>query len=181
MKAGKILHQFTAKDGRKVLLRTPKWEDLDDFLEYINALVDEGADIVQDQKATRDQEADWLGTMLARLEKGERFSIVAEVEGKAISIAELWRKKGYQSHVGGVCLGISKNYRDIGIGTQLMTMLISHAKTIGLKILTLEVYATNKRAIHVYKKVGFKETGRIPKGLYRHGNYIDEVLMTKKL
>jgi ribosomal protein S18 acetylase RimI-like enzyme len=181
LKAGKILHRFTAKDGKEVILRTPKWEDLDDFLDYINSLVEEGADIVRDEKVTRDQEADWLGTMLARLEKGERFSLVAEVDKKAISISELWRKKGYSSHVGGVAIGISKRYRDIGIGTQLMKILISQAKIMGLKILTLEVYSTNKRAIHVYEKMGFTETGRIPKGLYRNGKYIDEVMMTKEI
>lgn len=50
-----------------------------------------------------------------------------------------------------------------------------------LKILTLEVYSTNKRAIHVYEKLGFKETGRIPKGLFRNGKYIDQVVMVKEL
>ena len=181
MKAGTILHRFTARDGREVILRTPKWEDLDNFLEYINSLVEEGADIVRDKKVSRDQEADWLGTMLARLEKDERFSLVAEVDGKAISISELWRKKGYQNHVGELCIVIHRKYRNIGIGTQLMKSLISQAKTIDLKILTLEVYSTNKRAIHLYEKMGFKESGRIPKGIFRNGKYIDEVIMIKEI
>jgi hypothetical protein len=29
MKTGKILKTFNAKDGRNVILRTPKWKDLD--------------------------------------------------------------------------------------------------------------------------------------------------------
>lgn len=66
MKAGKILHRFTAKEGREVILRTPKWEDLDDFMEYINSLVEEGVAIVRDKKVTRDQEADWLGRKLEK-------------------------------------------------------------------------------------------------------------------
>ena len=181
MKAGKILHRFTAKNGKEVILRHPKWEDLDDLLEFINSLVEEGADITLYEKVTRDQEADWLGTELASLEKGERFSLVAEVDKKAISTSNLWRKKGYSSHVGGVAIGISKNYRDIGIGTQLMKILISQAKIMGLKILTLVVNSTNKRAIHVYEKMGFKETGRIPKGYCRNRKYIDEVIMIIEL
>ena len=181
MKAGKILHRFTARDGREVILRTPKWEDLDDFMEYINALVEEGANIVRNQKVTREQEADWLRKKLVLLEKGEEFDLVAEVDGKAIALAELQRKKGYSSHVGGIAIGIHRKYREIGIGTQLMKSLISQAKTMKLKILTLEVYSTNKRAIHVYEKLGFKETGRIPKGLFRNGKYIDQVVMVKEL
>jgi len=56
MKASKIIHCFTAKDGREVILRTPKWEGLDDFMEHINSLVEEGVDIVSDKKVTRDQD-----------------------------------------------------------------------------------------------------------------------------
>jgi hypothetical protein len=32
-----------SKDGRNVVLRTPRWRDLDDLLELINSLVDEKA------------------------------------------------------------------------------------------------------------------------------------------
>lgn len=181
MKAGTILHRFTAKDGKKVILRTPKWEDLDDFMEFINSLVEEGADIIRDKKVTRDQEADWLGRKLALLEKGEEFDLVAEVEGKVIALSELQRKRGCSNHVGGIAIGISKNYRDIGIGTQLLNSLIEQAKTMGLKMLTIEAFSTNKIAIHVYEKVSFKETGRIPKLFYRNGKYIDEVIMVKDM
>lgn len=181
MKAGKILHRFTARDGREVILRTPKWEDLDDLMVFINSLVEEGADIIRDQKVTRDQEADWLGRKLAILEKGNAFNLVAEVEGRAIAIAELQRKSGCSNHVGGLAIGIRKNYRDVGIGTQLLNSLIAQAKIIGLKILTIEAFSTNKRALHVYEKVGFKQTGSRPKFFYRHGKYIDEVIMTQEL
>jgi len=40
MKSGKIVRRFTAKDGREVILRTPKAEDLDELVEYINSLVE---------------------------------------------------------------------------------------------------------------------------------------------
>ena len=175
------MHRFTAKDRKDVFLRTPKWEDLDDLMEHVNSLVEEGANIVRNQKVTRDQEADWLERKLDLLDKREEFDLVAEVDGKAIALAELQRKKGYSSHVGGIAIGIHRQYRNIGIGTRLMKSLISQAKTMKLKILTLEVYSTNKRAIHVYEKLGFKETGRIPKGLFRNEKYIDQVIMVKEL
>ena len=43
------------------------------------------------------------------------------------------------------------------------------------------MFSNNERARHVYEKVGFKETGRIPKGLYRNGKFIDDVIMVKEL
>ncbi len=181
MKVGEILHRFKAKDGREVILRTPKWEDLNDLMEYINSLVDEGAEIARDHKVTREEEADWLGRKLALLEKGEELSLVAEVDGKVVANSEITKLRGYSRHVGGLGISIKKGYRDIGIGTEMLKTLIAQAKKMDLKILTLSVFSTNKRAIHVYKKVGFKETGRRPEFFYKNGKYTDDVIMAKEI
>jgi hypothetical protein len=60
MTIGIASQQFIAKDGRVVLLRPPRWEDLDDLLAFINSLVEEGAEILTNQPVTRDAEAEWL-------------------------------------------------------------------------------------------------------------------------
>jgi len=181
MRTGEVLHRFTAKDGREVILRTPRWEDLDDLTEFINSLVDEGVDIARDQKVTREQEADWLGRRLASLEKGEQFSLVAEVDGRVVANPEITKRGGYSKHVGGIGIGIEKGYRDIGIGTEMLNTLLSEAKKMGLKIVFLNVFSTNKRAIHVYEKIGFKQTGRRPKFFFKNGKYIDDVIMAKEI
>jgi len=181
MKTAKILHRFTAKDGREVVLRTPRWEDLDDLTEFINSLVDEGVDIATDQKATREQEADWLGRRLASLEKGEQFSLIAEVDGKVTANSEITKRGGYSKHVGGLGIGIKKGYRDIGIGTEILKTLLSQAKKMDLKMVFLNVFSTNKRAIRVYEKVGFKQTGRRPKFFFKNGKYIDDIIMAREI
>jgi RimJ/RimL family protein N-acetyltransferase len=181
MRTGEVLHRFTAKDAREVILRTPRWEDLDDLTEFINSLVDEGVDIATDQKVTREQEADWLGRRLAILEKGEQFSLVAEVDGRVVANSEITKRGGYSKHVGGLGIGIEKGYRDIGTGTEMLKTLLSEAKKMGLKIVFLNVFSTNKRAIHVYEKVGFKQTGRRPKFFFKNGKYIDDVIMAKEI
>jgi len=180
MKVGFILRQFRAKDGREIVLRTPKWEDLDDLTEFINSLVVEGADIIRDKKATREEEAEWLGQRLAELENDKAFYMVAEVEGKVVANSEIGKRGGFSSHVGGVGIAIREGYRDIGIGTEMLRTLISEAEKMGLKVLTLGVFSTNARAIHVYSKVGFRETGRIPKEIIKNGKYIDHIIMVKE-
>jgi hypothetical protein len=60
MKAGREIKTLVMRDGRKVILRTPKWEDLGDLLELINSLVEEKADIVRTEKVSRQEEIDWL-------------------------------------------------------------------------------------------------------------------------
>jgi len=182
MKTGQVFHYFSAKDGRKVVLRTPKWEDLDDLMELINALVEEGAEIEYSTKKTREEEVDWLSEAIARLEKREALYMVAEVDGKVVVTSGITKRRFLcENHVGDLGILIKSGYRDIWIGTEMMKILIDQARVMDLKVLTLTVFATNKRAIHVYEKVGFKETGRIPKGIYRNGKYIDRIIMTKIL
>ena len=130
MKSGKVIKTFKTKNGLRVISRTPRREDLEDLLEFINSLVDEKADI-------------------ARTEK--------------------------------VGIAIKDGFRDIGTGTEMMSILIEQAKKIGLTVLVLTLFASNKRAIHVYRKVGFVKTGRVPKKFFRNGMFIDEIVMTKIL
>ena len=181
MKAGKIIKQFVVKDGRTVILRTPRWEDLDDLLEFICSLVDESADIMMNKKPTRQEEAEWLGRLLANLEIDKVFALVAEVNGKMVANSELSRKSGYAGHVGEIGIAIRAGYRDVGVGTEMLRTLIAHGREIGLKVLKLSVFSSNPRAKHVYEKVGFRETGRIPKEFFKDGKYVDEIMMTMEL
>ncbi len=181
MKTGQIMSRFTAKDGREVVLRTPRWEDLDDLTDFVNSLVDEGADISMPKKVTREDEAEWLGRNLADLENDKTFMLVAEVGGKVVANSEIGVKKGYSSHVGEIGIAIRQGYREVGIGTEMLRALIAQAEKMGLKILTLGVFSTNARAKHVYEKVGFVETGRIPKNIYKDGKYVDEIIMTREV
>jgi L-amino acid N-acyltransferase YncA len=172
---------FVAKDGRKVTVRPIRWEDLDDCIEFINSLIDEGAEIAVETRVSRNEEADWLGKRLASAEKGEFVDIIAEIDGKMIANAEVGRRTGPMSHVGDLGIGIRAEYRGIGVGTMLMKTLVDESRKMGLKMLVLDVFDTNKTAKGLYKKIGFRENGRIPKGVFKKGEYIDLVRMTLEL
>jgi len=123
MRTGQIIKDFDAKDGRKVILRTLKWEDLDDLMQFINSLVEEGAEISTNQKATKESEAGWLGRQLAETEKGNRFILVAEVYGRLVANSSVTKEGGYSTHVGDLGIAIRRGYRDVGIGTEMLQTL----------------------------------------------------------
>jgi len=180
-KASQLHETFTAKDGRKVVLRSIKWEDLDDCLEFINSLVEEGANILRDTKVSKEEEAEWLGRRLACIEKGEIMDVVAEVDGKMVANSEVEKRSGSMSHIGYLGIAIKSDYRRIGIGTKIMQTLIKKSKKAGLKILVLDVFDINEAAKALYKKMGFKEAGKISNGIYKNNRYIDLVRMTLEL
>ena len=164
-----------------MVLRMPKWEDLDDFLELINSLVEERADILRSEKVSREEEIDFMTSVLSRLEKDEIFYLVAEVGSKVVAVSEVNKRSGYESHVGVIGIIIKRDFRDLGIGTEMMTTLEMQARRMNLKVLELSAFATNDRAIHVYEKAGFVQTGSVPNKFFKDGKYIDEIIMTKVL
>ena len=80
-----------------------------------------------------------------------------------ISVVGLKEKVKHRAELG---ISIEKEYYGLGIGTALTKACIDCAKTAGYRQLELEVVAENKNAIALYKKFGFKESGRNPRGFY---------------
>lgn len=62
-----------------------------------------------------------------------------------------------------------------------MKTILEQGAFFGFRTVTVNGFATNKRAIHVYKKVGFAASGRIPEKHFKQGRFIDEVIMTKSI
>jgi len=179
MKAGTILREFEARDGRRVVLRTPTWEDLDDMLDFINSLVEEEAMILMEVKQTREQEVDWLARGLSNMEKGRHVRVVAEVDGRMVGQCEVALGSGRKSHVGTLGISVKRGYRDVGIGQELMGEAEKHAAKFGAEKIKLEVFAINDRAIHVYENRGYRAVGRVPGEIKYKGEYVDALYMVK--
>ena len=178
MKSGQIIQTFILKDGRRAIVRTPRWEDLDDLMDFINSLVREEAPILREEEVSRIEEAEWLAERLVSLEKDEIIHFVAEVDGKVVASAEIAKRRGHQKHVGVLGIAVKSGYRRLGIATKLMEALLQEAKRQGLKVIILDVYEKNLPALNLYRKMGFNEVGRIPKAIFWKGEYIDDVKMT---
>jgi RimJ/RimL family protein N-acetyltransferase len=56
--------------------------------------------------------------------------------------------------------------------------MLEHAFVrLGLHRVGLSVFAFNERAIRAYRKVGFREEGRLREAIWRDGRYWDELQM----
>lgn len=180
--SGHVYKTFKTRDGRRAVLRALRFEDLDDLLECINSLVEEGADIIMEEKQARGEEAEWLAKKLVSQEEGKEIFVAAEVDGKIIANSSIERFTARsEAHKGMLGIAVRSGYRDLGIGTEMIEVLIEEARKAGLRLILLDVFETNKRARHVYEKIGFTEVGRVPKGIFRNGKYIDEARMALEL
>ena len=81
-------------------------------------------------------------------------------------------------HVGVFGIIIRYKYRDLTIGRSLIDFAIRESKILNNKEkIVLSSFSTNKRALHLFKKLGFEVIGVRKKQFFMDSQYIDEVLM----
>ena len=108
----------------------------------------------------------------------DHLLLVPEVEGQVVGWCRVFPEA---SGVGEVGIGLTPPYREIGIGTALMSEAIAWAQAQRLARLILSVFATNARAIGLFHKMGFAVTGRRDQQHRSQGSYVDELLMERPL
>lgn len=167
-----------SRKGNSVAFRYVKPSDLDAMLTYANELIVEDTFVeLSGTPLTREAEAEVLKKILEQMEKAEKVHIVVEVNGAYAGNAEVRRGKRRKYHVGELGISLAKQYRDEGIGTELFKTLIAEARQLGLRLLTLNCFEGNDRALHVYKKLGFVRAGIIPNAIKYKEGYVGELIM----
>ncbi len=78
----------------------------------------------------------------------------------------------------GIFIG-DKAFWNSGYGTEATRLALQHGfETLNLNRISLQVFETNPRAIHIYEKIGFILEGKLRQRIYRSGHYIDIFIMS---
>lgn len=173
--------QFTAQDNRVFTLRKPTLTDADAYVALKNRLVEEKADIDLTKKTNRERETSWLLGQIKRMEENRTHFIVAAYEGAVVGHSFVNPRRGKSSHLAELGIMIDLDFRDIGLGTEMLKRLESIATKNGIESIILEVFESNKRACHVYTNVGYKQVGVYKNAIKHENKYIDSVMMQKIL
>jgi len=174
-------------NNKEIIIRSLSRKDLkqvEKFQIFINSLVKENVQIKINKKKTLKEELNWLKEHLDKIKKRKAVFLVAEHNNEIIGSTGIDLNRGKKEHVGEFGISILRDYRGVGLGKCLMDEVINLAKKQlkpKPKIIRLSVFATNKPAVSLYKKMGFKIVAKIPKQISHKGKLIDEVIMIKKL
>ena len=165
------------KEGRSVRLRVARRADARATIDLVGAVASERVWYLVDRVTfTLKEEYAWL-----RKHRGgsEGIMIVAEepggrLVGNCSVTREGFPKARHMAHLG---IGMRKEYRGVGLGRELMLEAIAWARRAGVRKLTLQVFASNTRAIRLYRVLGFKVDG-INRAHYKiRGRYTDNIHM----
>ena len=82
---------------------------------------------------------------------------------------------GRCGHICNASFAVKEEMRGHHVGERLVTHCMAMGKTLGFRVLQFNaVVANNTAALHLYKKLGFVQMGRIPGGfLMKDGTYQD--------
>jgi ribosomal protein S18 acetylase RimI-like enzyme len=181
----KTVFKGKTTDGTAYIIRYPKRTDLHELWKFINKISEEKTFIsLQGEQITLEHERKWLNTQLKSIKDQTTVYLLTEANKKIIGVASInMSKNPIGTHVGSFGITIAKEYRHQGIGKKLMVQVMGEAKKNlpNLKIIVLGVFANNPIAIELYKEFGFKEYGKLPKGISHRGEFIDDIKMYKEI
>ena len=95
------------------------------------------------------------------------------VRGKIVGFSGFWMMMK-EAHI--IAIGVRDSYRRLGIGEGLLIATIELAQILSAHVVTLEVRASNEIAQELYRKYGFRVTGRRPR--YYSSDGEDAVIMS---
>ena len=176
MKLTKSINQL------ELIFRNPKITDAREMLKYINTLSLERTYIrFQGEQLTLKEETVYLKEQIKLIKKNKAVKILVFHKTELIGIADVNMKDKTECHLGLFGITIKKEYRGQGIGKELMKLCLTEAnkQLKGLKIIILEVFAPNKKAVKMYQGFGFKQYGLLPKGACTAKGYVNSLEMYK--
>lgn len=180
----KYNQKIIMKNGKEALLRNGEASDGKVVCENFNLTHSETDYLLtypDENSLTTEEEAKFLER---KSESANEIEIVAFVDGKVAGTAgiDAVGTKYKTKHRAEFGVSIAKEYWGLGLGRALTEACIKCAKEAGFTQLELDVVSDNENAVALYKKAGFAEFGRNPKGFKsRTGEYQELVLMRLEL
>lgn len=157
-------YSFILKDSRELVIRKAGEEDAEKFLKYFNVVGGETDFLgfgIEGPNITLEEEKSYFKNSTAK-----NFFLIAEIEGKIVGSCSIStnEKRVRLKHFGELGIVVLKEYWNLGVGSKLIEIALLLGKEGGLKKVNLETRSDNKKAIALYKKLGFKEEGTIKRG-----------------
>jgi RimJ/RimL family protein N-acetyltransferase len=112
------------------------------------------------------------------LNSGAGFQLLALAsDGTVMGWCDIFRmpQPGF-THCGRLGMGVAREYRRHGLGRQLLLTAIEKAGQIGLTRIELDVFASNRAAIHLYETAGFAHEG-VKRGAREIDGLVDDVVL----
>jgi RimJ/RimL family protein N-acetyltransferase len=179
MENSPLPRSVTLKDGREILLRRATGDDAREILLRIDRIAAESRNMSMQPgefPMTLSEERDYLNNLLR---SENRIFFVAVDQNRIVGECS-FHGGPYQRirHQGLLGMSVDRSHWGLGIGRALLQALIDWARATGIiRKLNLRVMVYNRRAIALYRKMGFVEEGRHSRTFLIDGDFNDDISM----
>lgn len=167
-------------EGKKIRLRALTRKDFEKTFKWHNDLDLKNLVLSHPFPVTDIQEEEWFESILKnKTNRNVYFGIEILSNNELVGIIFLSNINMIHSTCWlGVLIGDEKT-RGKGFGKEAVNLIVDYAFTVlNLKKVSLEVIATNKSAIDVYKKLEFIVEGKMKKQVFINGQHSDLIIMS---
>ncbi len=170
-----LRREGVARNGHPYLIRPSTDADAPGLAALIDAVAGEG-ELLAAVPGEPDTIEQSLRLVSIVLEGG--LSLTLEVDGAPAGHVMVQRRVGnHYAHVGEIAIVVSNAERGAGLGRMLMETAIAWGRTVGLAKISLRVFPDNRRAISLYRSLGFEEEGLVKGEVRMPGGDRDMLLM----
>jgi RimJ/RimL family protein N-acetyltransferase len=177
-----VVYDGLTKSGRRIVVRYPTESDVAEMSRYINALSKEQTFVrFQGERVTLVSEKKFVATLVKKIREHQAVYLGVFCDDKLVGLSGIDMMEKIEKHVGDLGISIASDFRNEGVGTLLMKLMLQEAKRMLpiMRICSLSLFANNPRAKHLYEKFGFIEYGMLPQGIVYKGGYVDHIYMYK--
>ncbi len=167
---------FKKLEGPNLILAPMMVEDAPTYVKWLNDYkVTDGIGKTKDM-TTIENEIEYLQNITK--EGKHNFCIVTKDKEKLIGSCSIMNIDPVnQTAELGILIG-EESERGKGYGQETLKLMLDYGfNTLNLYNIYLGVYSFNEQAIACYKKVGFKEAGRLRKAKFHNGKRYDDIRM----
>jgi ribosomal protein S18 acetylase RimI-like enzyme len=175
-----IVYQGKTVTDLDVIIRYPVRTDLGQLHLFINRLSKEQTYIrFQGEEISLKDEKMYLNSLLNKIKTKKAISLLAFHQNELIGSTDIVMQEKVENHIGIFGIVVARLFRNRGVGRILMEKILNEAEKNlqDLKTITLGVFSSNNIARSMYKKFGFKEFGKLPRGLKYRGKLEDHFYM----
>ena len=156
-------HNFILKDGRTAVIRSADENDAKGLL----ALLRKTAKDTQFLNLTYGEVLsislqDEINFITERNESPNNIFMICEVEDEIVATFGIQFSKYIKNrHLASVGIQVASKYWNLGIGTKFFELAFEMIEHMGKTLVELSVHSNNKRAINLYRKMGFKKVATV--------------------
>ena len=168
------------KDGREVVLRCAREDDAAVLLEFARTVFLDGEGMILEPEEFIKTEEEQKAWIRALNDNPRQLLLIADAGGVIVGNIDFHiGKRRRLAHSGSFGMSVRSGWRGFGVGNVLLKSLVEWARSVPeIEKITLGVRADNPRAIALYKKHGFVQSGCSRDAIKMgDGSFVDDLWM----